>query len=97
MRSVRLMALMAAMSMAALSATIVFAADQGAERPFGGAAPGRNVEERPFGGPPPPGRNPKKLGKKCQTAAQVCELGNRKVLDSECTCPDDKATGKVVK
>jgi hypothetical protein len=97
MRSVRLMALMVAMGVAALPTAHVFGADQEAQRPFGGPAPGRSVEERPFGGPPPSNRNPKKMGKRCQTAERVCELDKRKVLDDECTCPGDKAMGKVVK
>lgn len=74
------------------------AADPPSEQPFGGPAPGRAVEERPFGGPPPKHRNPRLLGGKCRTAAQVCDLGKRLPIGSDCRCPEDaNAAGTVVK
>lgn len=95
MRLARFIALMLAIGMAGLIATRLLGADQAAERPFGGPVSGRSSEERPFGGPPP-SRNPKKVGKKCQTAARVCELGKQMTVGSECSCPgDDKSIGKV--
>ena len=66
-------------------AGLVLAADQ-QERPFGGPSPDRNVEERPFGGPPPNNRSLPKLGKKCQTSIQVCDLTKRQTLGSDCQC-----------
>ena len=76
-----------------------FAADA-KDQPSGEPSPQRNTEERPFGGPPPGNREIrfKKAGKKCATAAGVCDLSKARAVGTLCTCPegDDKgAEGKV--
>jgi hypothetical protein len=99
MRRIRPIAALAAAAAICISAACVWAADD-KERPFGGPSPQRNTEERPFGGPPPGNRDIlfKKAGKKCATAAGVCDLSKARAVGTLCTCPegDDKgAEGKV--
>ena len=92
-------AAMAAAAAIVVSVACAWAADD-KDRPFGGPSPQRNTEERPFGGPPPGNREIrfKKAGKKCVTAAGVCDLSKARAVGALCTCPegDDKgAEGKV--
>ena len=87
-------AAMAAAVAVGISTAGVWAADD-KDRPFGGPPPQRSTEERPFGGPPP---SEKKNGRKCTTAAGVCDLSKARRVGTVCTCPDgdDKgAQGKV--
>jgi hypothetical protein len=99
MRRIRPIAVLAAAAAIGIFASCVWAADD-KDRPFGGPSPQRNTEERPFGGPPPGNRDIrfKKAGKKCATAAGVCDLTKARAVGTLCTCPegDDKgAPGKV--
>src|ERR1700674_1600415 len=92
-------AAMAAAVAVGVSAVCGWAADE-KDRPFGGPSPQRSTEERPFGGPPPSDRvvKFKKAGKKCATAASVCDLSKARPVGTACTCPegDEKgALGKV--
>jgi len=79
--------------------TATLAADD-KDRPSREPSPQRNTEERPFGGPPPGNREIrfKKAGKKCATAASVCDLSKARAVGTLCTCPEDDdkgAQGKV--
>ena len=91
-------AAIAALAIFSYSTAILAADDK--DRPLGESSPQRNTEERPFGGPPPGNREIrfKKTGKKCATAAGVCDLSKARAVGTLCTCPegDDKgAQGKI--
>lgn len=87
-------AAMAAAAAVGVSAVCVWAADD-KDRPFGGPQPQRSTEERPFGGPPPSDRvlRFKKVGRKCTTAAGVCDLSKARPVGTVCTCPEDDSNG----
>jgi hypothetical protein len=92
-------AAIAAAGLVAVSAPHVWGAGD-KDRPFGGPPPQRNTEERPFGGPPPSDRTMtfKKAGKKCTTAAGICDLTKARPVGTACTCPEgdnNGAQGKV--
>jgi hypothetical protein len=76
--------------------TATLAADD-KDRPSREPSPQRNTEERPFGGPPPGNREIrfKKAGKKCATAASVCDLSKARAVGTFCTCPEGCAAAPV--
>jgi hypothetical protein len=89
----RPMAAMAAVAGVAFSVASL-AADKEVGSP-GVAPPQRTAEERPFGGPPPNSRSlkPVKTGRKCATAASVCELTVARPVAADCTCPEGDSKG----
>ncbi len=96
MRRIRPIAALAAATAIGICAGCVWAADDKDGEP----PPQRNTEERPFGGPPPGNREIrfKKAGKKCATAAGVCDLSKARPVGTACTCPEGDykgAQGKV--